>query len=69
VSIAWFKLSRRLLNTLRLNGEELMGAKQNRGLNTTILLKPQSETIIPVSCTERGRWSYKSPVFGESERM
>ena len=54
------------LPVLLLDGEELAGAKQNRVLNTTILIVEKSETLIPVSCTEQGRWSYVSAAFAES---
>lgn len=50
-------------NILLMDGEELVGAKQNRILNTTIIITPYSETIIPVSCVERSRWSYISEKF------
>lgn len=51
---------------LLLDGEELRGAKQNRVLNTTILVAPKSAIKVPVSCTEHGRWSYESRQFAES---
>lgn len=52
-----------------LDGEELLGAKQNRVLNTTVMVPARSKVVVPVSCTERGRWGYSSPVFAESDAM
>src|SRR5213593_1707983 len=43
-------------NVLLYDGEELLGAKQNRILNVSVLVAAQSETRIPVSCVEEGRW-------------
>jgi hypothetical protein len=52
---------------LVLDGEELRGAKQNRVLSTTILIDKSSTLVVPVSCTEQGRWAYASREFAESE--
>lgn len=52
---------------LLLDGEEIIGAKQNRVLNTTILVAAGAEIEVPVSCTEQGRWSYRSRRFSDSD--
>jgi hypothetical protein len=44
-------------------GEHLIGAKQNRVLNASIMAAARSELLIPVSCVEAGRWSTESPKF------
>lgn len=53
---------------LILDGEELIGAKQNRCANVTILAPAGQTLVIPVSCVEAGRWSYQSPQFAVADR-
>ena len=43
---------------LIVDGEELVGAKQNRVANLTILAPAKTTIRIPVSCVEAGRWRY-----------
>jgi ARG and Rhodanese-Phosphatase-superfamily-associated Protein domain len=45
------------------DGEELLGAKQDRILNVTVLVAGKSATRIPVSCVEQGRWHAQSASF------
>lgn len=48
---------------LILDGEQLVGARQNRMTNRTIILPPESVTRIPVSCMEQGRWHFVGDHF------
>jgi hypothetical protein len=51
-----------------LDGEELVGAKQNRVVNLTILVPAQARVRIPVSCVEAGRWRARSRAFASAPR-
>jgi hypothetical protein len=52
-----------------LDGEELVGAKQNRILNLSILVPGRTNLEIPVSCVEQGRWSWRSGGFSSADRV
>ena len=53
---------------LLIDGDELVGAKQNRIINLTILVPANTELEIPVSCVEAGRWSRRSDEFYSKKR-
>ena len=44
-------------------GEILIGAKQNRVVNVTVLVAAGVKFLMPVSCVEAGRWRYQSRHF------
>jgi hypothetical protein len=52
-----------------LDGEELIGAKQNRIVNTTIVVAATTRITIPVSCVEQRRWHYTSRSFSSSRSV
>jgi hypothetical protein len=54
---------------LLVGGEELLGAKQNRIVNLTILAPPRAAIVIPVSCVEAGRWRFESMEMRPSESV
>jgi hypothetical protein len=47
-------------HVLVLDGEQLIGSRQNRMTNRSILLPAHSKTEIPVFCMEQGRWHFNS---------
>lgn len=51
------------LPVLILEGEILIGAKQNRVVNVTVLVAAHSRFTLPVSCVEQGRWQYQGRQF------
>ena len=69
-SVPDLKLINRSPNKLLVvDGEELIGAKQNRIVNATFLNAGHTEIILPVSCVEQGRWAYRSPKFCSGEKI
>jgi hypothetical protein len=50
-------------------GEQLIGAKQNRILNASIMVPEGQSLDIPVSCVEAGRWRHLSQLFGSLGTM
>ncbi len=53
---------------LLLDGEELLGAKQNRILNVSVMVPAKQTITIPVSCVEAGRWHSRSYAFASAGR-
>jgi hypothetical protein len=51
------------LDVIIVDGELLVGAKQNRVVNTTIVIPARTSVEIPVTCVEQGRWRYSSRNF------
>ena len=51
------------------DGEELVGAKQNRILDVSVLVAAGSKLTIPVSCVEQGRWRSVSRTFSAAPHV
>lgn len=54
------------LPLLLLDGDLVVGGKQNRVLNATFLVGARSEARVPVSCVEHGRWRHEGRRFEAS---
>jgi hypothetical protein len=46
-----------------LDGEEVVGGKQNRIINTTLVIPANTKVKIPVSCVQSGRWRHEKADF------
>ena len=55
-------------DVLILDGDILVGAKQNRSVTTTIIIGKKTTSVIDVNCVEQGRWAYKSRFFEAGEQ-
>jgi len=51
---------------LLMAGEQLVGAKQNRVLNASVMVAARTDVPMPVTCVEQGRWAYRSRNFSTS---
>jgi hypothetical protein len=53
---------------LILSGDELIGAKQNRIVNVSMIVPGNRSLVMPVSCVEQGRWAYRSRRFSSGRK-
>ena len=56
-------------DVLLYDGAEVVGAKQNRILNVSVLVGAGATLRIPVSCTEEGRWRSVSRSFSPARHI
>ena len=66
--------SLRLINegacaVLIIDGDEVAGGRQNRVVNTTVLIPAKCSFDLPVSCVEQGRWQDDTPSFASGEAV
>ncbi|MBI3973659.1 MAG: hypothetical protein HY332_20480 [Chloroflexi bacterium] len=59
--------NRGALLVLILDGEEVVGGRQNRIVNSTLLVPPRCSFPLPVSCVEHGRWHAVDAAFAPGE--
>jgi len=52
-----------------LDGEEVVGGKQNRIINTTLVISAHSTVKIPVSCVQAGRWKFEKSDFQSAKSV
>lgn len=50
-----------------LEGDTLVGCKQNRVVAHSVLVAAGASALIPVGCMQRGRWSWQGRHFGSGE--
>jgi hypothetical protein len=55
------------LPLLLVDGEQIVGAKQNRIVNASFLIGTRQRVVVPVSCVERGRWQGTTHSFESSD--
>ena len=61
--------SRSDVMTFLMAGEQVLGAKQNRVLNVSLMVGAHAALSVPVSCVEGGRWRYRSAKFASGGTM
>jgi hypothetical protein len=61
--------SRSDVMTFLMAGEQLIGAKQNRVLNVSLMVGAHTALSVPVSCVEAGRWRPRSAKFASGGTM